>query len=189
MEPGLKQNESALVCAARDGDKKALQEILRRNWNWLRALVYSVLSDRHDVEDVLQEVCVRVIEKIATLREPERFRPWLAVLAQREAIRYRSRRKASPPILDEESLAAQPDSRIEEFVERLGRDEMCEKVMEAVRAIPEKYRQVFVLAYSDDLTYRQISEILDLPLTTVQIRLVRARRMIHDRVMSGNKVA
>ena len=165
-----------------------MQELLRRNWNWLRALVYSVLSDRNDIEDVLQEVCVRVIEKVATLREPERFRSWLAVLAQREAIRYRSRRKASPPAIDEESLAAQPDSRTEESVERLGREEMCGKVMEAVRAIPEKYRQVFMLAYSDDLTYRQIAEILDLPLTTVQIRLVRARRMVHDRVVSGNRV-
>jgi len=189
MEPGLEQNESALVCAARDGDKRALQELLRRNWNWLRALVYSVLSERHDVEDVVQEVCVRVIEKIATLREPERFRSWLAVLAQREAIRYRSRRRASPPAIDEELLSARPDSRIEQSVERLGRQELCEKVMEAVGAIPEKYRQVFMLAYSDDLTYRQIAEILDLPLTTVQIRLVRARRMIHDRVMSGSKVA
>ncbi len=55
-------------------------------------------------------------------------------------------------------------------------------VFKAARLLPEKYREVFMLQYSSDLTYRQIAEILDIPVTTVQIRLVRARRMIHDQV-------
>jgi len=52
--------------------------------------------------------------------------------------------------------------------------------------LPEKYRQVFMLAYAGDLTYGNIAEILDIPITTVQIRLVRARRMLYDKV-AGRK--
>ncbi len=65
--------------------------------------------------------------------------------------------------------------------------EQYQQIAQAVRALPEKYRQVFMLEYSSDLTYGQIAEILDIPITTVQIRLVRARRMIHDRIASRDK--
>jgi DNA-directed RNA polymerase specialized sigma24 family protein len=53
--------------------------------------------------------------------------------------------------------------------------------------LPEKYRQVFMLAYAGDLTYGNIAEILDIPVTTVQIRLVRARRMVYDKVTGGKR--
>ena len=67
------QDESALVCAARRGDKEALQVLLNRHWAWLKGLVYGVLADSRDLDDVLQEVCLRVITRIHTVRDPERF--------------------------------------------------------------------------------------------------------------------
>ncbi|UCE48290.1 MAG: hypothetical protein JSW47_22155, partial [Phycisphaerales bacterium] len=55
------QNESALVCAARRGDRDALQLLLTRNWAWLKSLVYSIIGDADAIDDVLQDICVRVI--------------------------------------------------------------------------------------------------------------------------------
>jgi RNA polymerase sigma-70 factor (ECF subfamily) len=68
--------------------------------------------------------------------------------------------------------------------------ELCARVLEAVGRLPEKYRAVFVLAHSGELTYAQMAEVLDIPITTMQIRLVRARRMLRDRIAgdSENKV-
>ena len=62
------QNELTLVCIARKGDKEALQTLLSRNWTWLRGVVYSILADGQDVDDVMQEICLRVITRIHTLR-------------------------------------------------------------------------------------------------------------------------
>jgi len=62
------------------------------------------------------------------------------------------------------------------------RREQQEQVLEAVKKLPEKYREVFVLKYIKDMSYAEIAEILDLPVTTVQIRLVRSRRMIYNRL-------
>ena len=45
------QNEPALVCAAQRGDKEALQLLLRRNWTWLKGLVYGILRDADDIDD------------------------------------------------------------------------------------------------------------------------------------------
>ena len=88
MTEGRTQNESALVCAARDGDRRALETLLVRHWAWLKALVYSVSSDARDLDDIMQNVCLRVMTKIHTLREPECFGAWLAILARREAIKH-----------------------------------------------------------------------------------------------------
>jgi RNA polymerase sigma-70 factor (ECF subfamily) len=187
MRLETKQNESALVCAAQRRDKEALQLLLTRNWSWLKGLVFSIVGKADEVDDVLQDICVRVITRIDTLREPERFRPWLAVLARRQALRHRQRKAQRPGPLSEELVQIQDDPKAQQLLENLEKKERYQQIAEAVGALSEKYHQVFMLEYSGDLTYGQIAEILDVPITTVQIRLVRARRMIHDRIASRDK--
>lgn len=182
-----RQNESALVYAARQGDKEALRLLLVQNWTWLKALVYSIVGDAHDVDDILQDICVRVISKIEGLREPERFRPWLAVLARRQALRYRQQKNQSPTLLGEKIADQQPDESASQLLEYIERKEQCQQILDALKSLPDKYREVFLLEYSNDLTYGQIAEILDIPITTVQIRLVRARRLIYNRVAGKDK--
>jgi len=187
MATQTRQNESALVCAARQGDKEALRLLLMQNWAWLKGLVYSVIGNTDDVDDVLQDICVRVISKIETIREPERFRPWLATLAQRQALRHRRQKKQNPISLTEELANWQCDEKTPQFLEKIEQKEQYQQIIKAVKLLPEKYRKVFILQYSGDLTYGQIAEILGIPVTTVQIRLVRARRMIYDRLKGKDK--
>jgi RNA polymerase sigma factor (sigma-70 family) len=188
MKSYKRQNESALVLAAQKHDKEALQQLLIRNWPWLKGLVYSILGDTDEVDDALQDICVRVIDKIDSLREPERFRPWLAVLARRQALRHRQRKARRPGPINEEIAKLQPDDKAQQLFDKVEQKEQCRQILQAVQELPEKYRQVFVLAYSGDLTYGNIAEILDIPVTTVQIRLVRARRMIYDKIVGSKEI-
>jgi len=173
------QDELTLVCTARQGDKEALQTLLRRNWGWLKGLVYGILANRQDLDDVMQEVCVRVIAKIHTVREPERFRAWLAILAKRAAIQHYRRGRVEAVVSEEPAHTGDPAADIE-------RRELCGRVLEAVRGLPQKYREVLVLAHSGELTYAQMAEVLDVPITTMQIRLVRARQMVRNQVAGSS---
>jgi len=184
MKAKKRQNEPALVYAAQRGDKEALQLLLTRNWTWLKGLVYSIMGLPDQIDDCLQDICVRVIRKIDTLREPERFRPWLATLARREALKYRQHRARQPMQLDEDIAELSSGSRQQS--ENLEQQELCRQILKAIRSLPEKYRRVFMMQHAGDLTYGQIAEILDVPVTTVQIRLVRARRMIYNEVVNKN---
>jgi RNA polymerase sigma-70 factor (ECF subfamily) len=188
MTSERRQNESALVCAAQRHDKDALQQLLTRNWSWLKGLVYSILGNADEVDDVLQDICVRIITKIDSLREPERFRPWLAVLARRQALRHRRQKARRLGPLKKELAEVQCDEKALQLFEKVEQKEQCRQILGTVKSLPEKYRQVFMLAYAGDLTYAKIAEILDIPITTVQIRLVRARRMIYDRI-SGKEIS
>ena len=170
--------EQVLVLRFQAGDDAAFGEIVERYHGRLRPYVCGLSSDESEVDDVLQDICVRVIEKIDSVRQPERFRPWLAVLARRQALRHRQQRARKPSSLGPELAETECDEKVGRFGEEMERAEQCERILQAARSLPEKYREVFMLQYSSDLTYRQIAEILDIPVTTVQIRLVRARRMI-----------
>lgn len=176
------QTEVALVCAARQGDRDAVRQLLENNWNWLKGLAYNILGDASDVEEALQNICVLVLEKINTVREPERFKGWLAAVARHEALACRAKRSKQRVGLDQLLAAQQLTSQSTTALDRLEQKELHQRLLAALAALPEKYREVFVLKYVQDMPYSQIADILQLPLTTVQIRLVRARRMIYNRL-------
>ena len=182
MKADRTQNELTLVYAARQGDKEAVRLLLTRNWTWLRGLVYAVRADAQDLDDVMQDVCLRVLTKIQTLREPERFRAWLATLARHEALKHCRKRAQRAQVLDGPE-APRPAPGYEEMPPDVAeKRELCARILAAAEALPAKYREVFMLAHAGELTYAEMAEVLDVPVTTMQIRLVRARRMIQNQV-------
>ncbi len=188
MKMQTMQNESALVRVACEGDKEALLELLRQNWVWLKGLVCGIIQNSQDVDDVLQDICVQVISKIDQLREPELFVRWLSKLARRQALQFkRKKRQRVIPFNDEIINQKIDDKNIEQY-EIIEKKEQYELILEAINSLPEKYRQVIILQYTGELTYAKIAEILDIPITTVQIRLVRARRMIAEMLNAKNKL-
>jgi len=176
------RNEAALACAARQGDREALLALLQSNWSWLKGLAYNIVGNADDVDDILQNVCVSVIAKIETLRQPERFKPWLAAIARNAALGFRQQRSRRPIQLDEAVTSQQRDESLADIAETLTHKQLCGRILEAVKALPDKYAEAFILKHIEQHSYSEMAEILDVPVTTVQIRLVRARRMIHNRL-------
>ena len=164
-------NESALACRAVSGDREALEALLRRNWSWIRVLTAGYLKNFSDIDDVLQEICLRVMQKIHTLREPERFRPWLAVIARREALSFIRHKR---PTLSLDSQLISDDS----IPDPIRIQQEYDFVIKVIMELPEKYRQVVLLKYYNNYEYAEIAEILDCSVAAVQTRLFRARKMI-----------
>ena len=117
------------------GDQDALQQLLTQNWAWLRAIVYNVLHRTRDLDDVLQEIAIKVIRKIDTLREPECFRPWLASIARREALRQRHKRSSTISI-DDENVPPVATTSDEDFVADLELKDQAAHVMTRDPAAP-----------------------------------------------------
>lgn len=169
-------NDSALTCRAIAGDRQALEQLLRKNWAWMRTVVRAYARQFSDIEDILQNVCLRIMLNIHTLREPERFRPWVATITRREAMAYlrkTGRTALRETTLDESSLP-QP--------ENTGTHNQDLNVQQAILNLPDKYRQVLLLKYFNDCSYDEIAEILDTTANTVQMRLYRARKMVAEQL-------
>ena len=157
-----------LVEAAKRGEMGAIDQLLTQNWPWLKVLVAGILRNRSDTDDVLQEICIKVIRKIGTLRQAESFRAWLACLARREALRWRNTSLKKGMSLDHENAEEPVDPETLPVDEQLAEDEERAIVLDAISQIPPKYKEVLLLQHSGQ-SYKQIAETLDLTLTTVQI--------------------
>ena len=180
-------NEAALVSASRQGDMDAVRKLLMDNWSWLRGIVYSIVGNISDVDDTLQNICLRVISNIDRLREVHSFRPWLAVLARREALSTRKKQKRKIPSPVQCQAEEQYNEKQTGVLESMVQEEQYSQILKEIKSLPAKYREVIILKYTEDMTYSKIGEILDIPITTVQIRLVRARRMIYEKITAKTK--
>jgi len=165
--------------AIRQGDHGAFRELLRREDRWVRGVIYSVLGDRQRIDDVTQQVWTTVWERVGELRQVERWRPWLYRLARNAAVdagRETTRRKQLS-----ERLADKTDRREAAVpADEIDRDEKRAAVRDAIEALPPLYREVLALRHLEGWNYRQIAELLDVPVDTVETRLVRARRKLRE---------
>jgi RNA polymerase sigma-70 factor (ECF subfamily) len=175
-------SEQPVVEAIQHGDHQAFKEFLRRQDRWVRGVVFAALGNPDRVEDVVQQVWASVWQKAGELRDTRRWRSWLyrlsrnaAIDAGREASRLKqlSGRMAQDPPPRSDSDARSPAAALID-------DESHRVVLLAIQSLPALYREPFVLRHLEDWSYRQISQLLELPVNTVETRLVRARRMLRE---------
>jgi RNA polymerase sigma-70 factor (ECF subfamily) len=175
--------DRALVEFLRQGDRSSLAELVRRNERWIRAVVLSVTADLDLVEDAVQEVWISVWTQAGSLEDPARWRGWLGRLARNcaiDALRRKSTRKKYLRRFRRVFAARRFSSASP--AERLEREEEQHRVLEAILELPEKYRQVVILRHLENWSYQSIAEALSLAVDSVETRLVRARRMLREKL-------
>ena len=190
MSPSQSTQER-LIAKARAGDRAAQQDLWRTHRRWVAAIILAHRPSSVEVDDLMQEVAVKLVSKMASLRDAASFRPWLRQIvlnvcrgsarSLRPTLRL-SLGEASDDELPDATRVAVPASTEETATELVGRGDAARRLMEQVRTLPPEYREPLVLRCVRSLTYQQISEILNLPVTTIETRLARARRMLREEV-------
>ena len=176
------ENQRPVVDAIRQGDVYAMTEFVRRNERWVRGVIFGVLGRNNDLDDVAQRVWMQVWREASRLEDPAKWRPWVYRIARNAATdagrhRWRERNALG-------RIAEQPPRSSAPVDAQLAGREQHQTVLDAIAALPEIYREPFVLKHVDDMNYKQIGELLDLPPDTVETRLVRARRLLREQLAS-----
>lgn len=171
--------ETPVIEAVQTGDRFAFGELVRRHNGWVRGVVYGVLGDRDGVEDVTQQVWSNAWQQIGKLRDVQRWRPWLYRLARNAAIdagrastRRKGRFQALPADVADE-VRGNPDAGVSSA-------ELHGEVLTAIQSLPALYREPFVLRHLNGWSYRQIADVMGMPVDSVETRLVRARRFLRE---------
>ena len=172
--------DEPLFEALRQGDQGALEELMRRHDRLVRGIVFGVLGAAGEVDDVVQQVWIAVWRRADTLDDTTRWKSWLYRLAHNAAVdagRGKTRRRNLWKGLTTLFRSDAQDATAPAMLEM---DEQHARVLRAIAGLPAIYREPFVLRHLQDWNYRQIAETLDLPVDTVETRLVRARRLLRD---------
>jgi RNA polymerase sigma-70 factor (ECF subfamily) len=193
--PGEPTDEQLLL-DYRAGDKPAFATLMQRYQRELYHFLVRFLGDRAAAEDVFQESFLQVHQSAGQFDPSRRFRPWLFTIAAnkaRDLIRSQARRPTNP--LQASINSSDDDSG--EFIdlmeaasslpgEPMEREELQQQVQKTVMAMPEHLREILLLSYFHQFPYKQIGDILDIPLGTVKSRLHAAVAYFADRWRSTN---
>jgi RNA polymerase sigma-70 factor, ECF subfamily len=187
--------EKILVRRLREHDERAFGEFVKAYKNQVFNLLFRMLSNREEAEDVAQEVFITVFKNIETFRGDCRLSTWIYRIATnhcRNRIKYLSRRKMQDhreyqdelaKLQPREGVAGQPTAgqvaRPDQMAE--GR-EMEVLVQEAIAALDDDHREIIVLRDIQNLPYQEICEITGLPPGTVKSRLHRARLALKEKL-------
>jgi RNA polymerase sigma-70 factor (ECF subfamily) len=158
------------------GDNAAFERIVRQNSTEIAALANRLLGWCGDVEDVVQDIFFSAFQARKKFKGNCSIRTWLFTITLNKCRTRRYKR-----MLRQKSFSklAQKDPKAHAGSDqRLVESETFEKVRDAVKALPVKYREPIVLRYLQELAIDDIAEILALSRNAVEVRLTRARTML-----------
>ena len=191
----------ALARRAAEGDTRAFEGLVTRIRPrlalWIESRMGPLLRGRLQPEDVFQETMVQVVRSLEAFVDqgPGSFSKWLFSVAEHRmhdlhkhhaAERRHPRREASPALSDaQRQLMERVTSPMPSPGGAAHRQERLRRLAEAVRSLPDPYREVLILRGIQEATLHEVSEKLRRPLSTVQGQFVRALGMLRDALDTG----
>jgi len=151
----------------------------------LTALYRAALRFTHtvaDAEDLVQETCLRALQNLDQLRQPEAAKAWVFAVLRSIYLRRAKRGSAAPIVcVDDLDAAALPPRDTGELSSGSPFQwAVLGEVRGATLRLPPVYREVLVLTHVGGFSYREMAQILDIPVGTVMSRLFRARRLLRS---------
>jgi RNA polymerase sigma-70 factor (ECF subfamily) len=181
--------DTRLAKLARNGDRGAFAELVELYKDKIYHLAYRMLNNKHEAEDAVQETFLRVYTNLHRYDEQQKFSTWIFRIGTNHCIDRLRKRKHSAYSLD----AEMPDGEGNDYYSMLpGNEDTPEKqiilsetqlqIRKAIDALPEKYKSVVILRYLQDMSLQEISDVLDMPVTTVKTRVHRGREYLRKRL-------
>ena len=170
---GLSDEEIAL--RVQKGEKELFGVLMERYEQKLSRYGRKFLSNPDNIQDIVQDVFMNAYQNIRSFDSSRKFSPWIYRIAHNayaNALRKNSRMPIT--LFDFDALVSHT---VYEDPAELEREQKDTKKMidECLEKIPSKYKEILLLRYYEDMDYKAIAEVLEVPLGTVSIRLKRAR--------------
>lgn len=163
--------EAELLAAARQGNDEAFAQLVRPCIDPAYRLALRILNDAAEAEDAVQDALYNAWRSLPRFRGEAKFSTWLYRIVWRQCV-DRTRRK-QPPALEEDIV--QSDQRHDPAI-HFEATETRDEVEQALRRLSVPYRTVLTLFYIEDLSIKDIADIVGMPVATVKTHLHRARK-------------
>jgi RNA polymerase sigma-70 factor, ECF subfamily len=172
--------ERWLVERCRAGDDRAFAELVERYKGLVYGLVYRMVADRTQADDLAQEVFLKVHRGLPYFRGEARLSTWIFRIVQNVCVQARARR---PRVLslderDDDGKAARPEPGMQDGA--FAGLELRDRLEKAIAQLPDQYRMLIAAHYLNGVQYEALAEALDMPLGTVKTHLYRAKRRLRE---------
>ena len=179
--------DTAMIRAVLDGDEQAFQGLVERYEQRIYHVVYGVVRNPEDARDLAQEAFVKAFKNLDRFRLESKFYTWLCRIAINLGIDHQRKMKhRSHDEFDDEravggdAVVVELSSRTSSPAANVAQKQLNERILAAFDALPEDQRKVVVLRELDELSYKEIAEVLEVAEGTVMSRLYYARRKLQE---------
>ncbi|MCB1583361.1 MAG: RNA polymerase sigma factor RpoE [Marinicella sp.] len=176
--------DAELVNQAKQGKMKAFELLVNRYQQKVANVIAKFVKDRHEIQDVAQEVFIKVYRALPNFRGESSFYTWIyriAVNTSKNHLVSKSRRIQNAPVEFEEAenFSSNEDHRNLDTPDAVyARGELEQTMSKAISTLPEDLKTAIVLREVDGMSYEEIAEKMDCPIGTVRSRIFRARDAI-----------
>jgi RNA polymerase sigma-70 factor (ECF subfamily) len=182
--------DAALMLRVKRGDDAAFEELVDKYKQPVMNLVYRILRDATEAEDLAQNVFLQVYKSAHRYEVTARFSTWLFTIARNlclNEIRRRSRHPADSleqthPESDEQPVRQFEDQKTALPTETLLNQELEQKIEQAVAELPEQQRTAILLCRRDDLSYEEIAKVLGCSLSATKSLIHRGRETLKQKL-------
>lgn len=193
MEENVRPTDLDLLRRAREGRWEAFEELVSRFEPRVFGLTRRILNQRQDAEDATQQTFLSVMEHMDRFREEASVATWILRIATNHALKtLRKQRglKTVPLETQTDSSSDEEGLRRPDFIAEWHNDpadlaeqsEVMHLLREALEELDEKYRVVFVLRDIEEFSTQETAELLDISVSNVKVRLLRARLQLRERL-------
>lgn len=166
------------------GNHDAFSELVTRYKKLIYNVVYNMISDKQEVNDIAQEVFIRIYKSLDRYNPEFKFSTWSVKIATNLCLDVLRKKKInSTPIEEIEGVSSDLETPEAKYIS----SERSRKIREAIASLPEKYRTPIVLFHQNGLSYEEITKVLNEPMTIIKNRLYRARLMLRESLMPYRK--
>ena len=181
------ESAQQLIDRILDGDRGAFKVIIEDHQRLVHHIVGKMVSDPTDKEDLAQEVFIKVFRKLGSFRAESKLSTWIAQIAFNTTVNFVQKRR--PELFGD--IAGSDDADLDCFAadltepdDRTARADSDDRVREEIDQLPIQYGLVVTLYHLEEMSYREIGEILGMPDGTVKSHLFRGRKMLKDRLLN-----
>jgi RNA polymerase sigma-70 factor (ECF subfamily) len=179
-----------LVLKAQVDQMSALEELVSRYQRLVYVTLYQLAPERNDINDLTQEVLLRMCRSIKSLRNPKTFKYWLNRIITnlfydelRKAPRQLRTISLDEPVYetDDDQSPARDIPDVSDMPDKLAlNSELDRKIQQAIQNLPEQFRTIIVLREIQGLSYEEIASLTETNIGTVKSRLARARLKLQE---------
>lgn len=176
-----------IVRDVKQGNAEAFGELMALYEAKLTRYLGRFLQDETAVTDVLQDVLIKAYVNIQSFDEKYPFSAWIYRIAHNEAVNIIKKKKSTPfSWFDPEALV--PYFAYNDTTERdIDRQTLKKDLDLVLEKLPESYREILLLFFYEELSYKEIALVLKIPITTVGVRINRAKKKAHALITSESK--
>jgi RNA polymerase sigma-70 factor (ECF subfamily) len=174
------QTDEAIALHVQKGDVEQFGELIKRYEPKMTRYARKFLFQGDDVKDLVQEVFIKAYVNIQSFDTTRRFSPWLYRIAHNEFINA-VKKKSRLPVFSFDFDALLPQFIAKETAEsKVAQADIKRLLDTCLDKLGPKYREPLVLYYIEEMEYKEIAEILKIPVATVGVRLSRGKAMLRQ---------